>query len=290
MKLKTLYTASALLLVSGAASADPISISTPFGATSFFNALGATNLPVTSTYVNDGTISMGSEASDLVGASLAFTDMGVGTIGQLSPLLGTGTTASYGNDWVLDFTYTLTGVAEFIDGGAVGGLITDNTLDVDGNGVIDFVDAISPTYTGGTFEFFYRNVTTANTTKVLELDLNNFDVNGPNVVFNSVVNYDWYTAGSDALVENLFIDDSGYTFYELATAGGTITEAQDISFRTDFNIDPNLLPTCDDATCDTISRTTDINLSGVFAVPEPTSIAILGLGLLGLGLRRKTKA
>ena len=37
-------------------------------------------------------------------------------------------------------------------------------------------------------------------------------------------------------------------------------------------------------------RVTKINLSGAFAkVPEPTSIAILGLGLLGLGFRRKTK-
>lgn len=288
MKLRTLYTTAALLIVSSVASADPITITNPFGTTLPFNSLGATDLPVTSVYVNDGTIVPGNEATGLVGTTLAFTDNGLGTIGQFSPLLGTVPTAGYGDDWVLDFSYSLSGVANFVDG-AANALLADGTLDANGDGVIDQFDAIIPTYSGGIFEFFYRNVHTSASTKVLEMDLSGFQVSGPSVIFDATVDYSWYAGGS-SLVDNFFTDDSGYTFYELAQSGGAVAQAEEISFRADFNVDPNLLPTCENTACDNLTRNTDLNLSAVFAVPEPTSIAILGLGLLGLGLRRKTKA
>lgn len=288
MKLRTLYTTAALLIVSSVASADPITITNPFGTTSPFNSLGATDLPVTSVYVNDGTIAQGNEATGLIGTTLAFTDNGFGTIGQFAPLLGSGPTVGYGDDWELDFSYSLSGVASFVDG-AANALLADGTLDGNGDGVIDQFDAIIPTYSGGVFEFFFRNKQTNASTKVLEMNLSGFQVSGPSVIFDAAVDYSWYAGGS-SLVDNFFTDDSGYTFYELAQSGGAVAQAQEISFRADFNVDPNLLPTCEDAACANLTRDTDLNLSAVFAVPEPTSIAILGLGLLGLGLRRKTKA
>lgn len=292
MKLKTLYTATALIIASGVASADPITITTgAFGTTNQFDALGTINTPVTSVYTNNGNISQGSEATDLVGQTLAFSDMGTSTIGQFSPLMGSAATAGYGDDWVLDFTYTLNGFMTFIDDVFNTSIFADGSMDANGDGTIDPFDAVVPTYTDGTYEFFYRTLTGPVTnTKVLEIDLVNFDVAGANVVLDSEVDYSWYTAGgpSSTLIENFFTDvQSGNSFYELATA---TPEPQEISFQANFNVNPNNLPTCVDAACTTLERVTKINLSGAFAkVPEPTSIAILGLGLLGLGFRRKTK-
>jgi hypothetical protein len=301
-KLNQLLCAVALASVGSAANADQITLTTDYGTTSSFGALGATNLPVTSVYYNDGTIVKDSEATDLVGKTLAFSDVGGGLVGQLSPLTGSNpTNAFFGNDWQLMFTYTLEGYGTFVDG-LIGGL-ADGAMDggvLGGGGVedglIDALDGIVPTYTSGLFEFFYQDTTGAQADlKVLELNLESATPDGANVVMTALANFDWYdendagtwTAGQHSLVQNFFTDvQSGESFYDNSQK----VVPPRITFRNDFNVDPNYLPKCVDVTCDTLTRTTDTNLSATFSVPEPTSLAILGLGLFGLALRARKQS
>lgn len=301
--IKKAMAAAVLAATAGIANAGQIALESGYGTTFNFDALGATDLYVTSVYQNNGSAVDGSESTTLAG-TLLFNDVGSGTIDNLDPLIDA-EDATYGTNWLLDFSYSIGGAATFLDGGVTaalsgGTIVGDGTLDGNGDGEIDenvtgFTpgapsvinggDAILPTITYGVFEFFYNDLNDdSNDTKVLELSLTGASGGLGNLVIEAVVNWDWYALVPQSdFIENFFVDvDSGLSFFEV--------DPYPVSMRVDTNVDPNLLPTCDDAQCATLSRTTNLNLSATFDVPEPGTLALFGLGLLGLGAASRRKA
>lgn len=268
-------------------------------------------------------------ADDFIGETLSLTDNSTGgnvtgflyNDGVNSPFqLGGTTDAGFLDDFTISLSYTLSGTAEFIDG-LNNPLFADGTLDANNDGLIDSagficatspsgacgLDAALPNYTTGTIELVYTDLSgfvlgaAGNTQKILQLTLDRYEVDGPNVVLYADVDYSWYTDGTSSLVENFFefttpknIGGTDYTrWYDVWMNGDILPLPINITTRTDFNIDPNSVPTpVLDTTGNVValSRETNLNLTTeVLSVPEPASLALAGLGLIAAGFARRRK-
>lgn len=310
---KTLISAgvAASVFTMGSAQATAyFTVNSGYGTTSAFNVLES-NVDATSLYSSP--LSGLTSFDSLIGIGAFVTDTSAngnvtGFLNNTQQLLDAND-AGFGSNFELLFSYSLSGTAAVVDGGFPVSLFPDGTLDFNGDGLIDSnpylvgatvhgLDAIIPNYTSGSISITYRDLTgtvlgaVGATQKVLELDLISAQPDGTNVVLYADVDYSWYTAGSSALVEDMFhfvgSTDSWYDYWLTSTPSNPIS----IITRSDFNIDPNKVPTStacpagtNAASC--FSRTTNLNVTTT--VPEPGTLALAGLGLLGLGFSRRRK-
>lgn len=275
MKLKTLAgvlaVAAAPLLASGAANAAAIYIQPQGGTgnqTSAFTSFSL-NWTALSSYTDsngNGMVDAGETVVDTVVRD--YSEAGVtvrnnyGDIGLIPAIAGMG--SGYGSTWGLYFDYSVTGTVIQAAGSSILAYYA-----------FGYIDIYYDDFVGRTATDAGRD--TAVDQRVMRIAVNNSGGDIANFLLYGKV---------ESVVDDTFFLANGSDFADLLSTGITIDT------RIDTNLDTNAIPS--GPAGGTLTRTSTLDGSARFdanEVPEPSMLALLGLGLAGLGIvRRRNKA
>jgi hypothetical protein len=264
--------ATALFGAAGVASATDFYLCPPSaggGCTDVFEQM-TVFLDAQSNYT-DTNMDGGISAGDLV------TDDADGNVTGFQPFDFGDETQGYIGDWILNVGFTdLQQVVVAVDDG-IGG---------DGIGQIGETVGVASQILGGSIDIFYQDGVT--NTLVAQLTSLTGSATIGNIVVDGEVDFSNVAAGDVALAQDLFFFANGDSWYDLwSDADG---DPVVISSRFDTNIDQlEVLDGADFPGGYDFVRQTNLDGSVRFDVPVPAPLALVGLGLMGLGFSRRQR-